>query len=61
MAIVENWIPPSRENWELIVYLFQFFPLVLSSDCPSSTLADMASDHCLPVDSAMVCRGQDVN
>ncbi|CAL3967416.1 hypothetical protein PZA11_003724 [Diplocarpon coronariae] len=28
MAIVENWMPPSRENWELVVYLFQFFPLV---------------------------------
>jgi len=28
MAIVENWMPPSRENWELVVYLFQFFPIV---------------------------------
>lgn len=28
MAIVENWMPPSRENWELVVYCFQFFPLV---------------------------------
>ncbi len=28
MALVENWLPPSRENWELVVWLFQFFPLV---------------------------------
>ncbi|CZR59579.1 probable steroid 5 alpha-reductase [Phialocephala subalpina] len=28
MALVENWLPPSRENWELVVWLFQFFPLI---------------------------------
>ncbi|KAH8685597.1 steroid 5 alpha-reductase [Tricladium varicosporioides] len=28
MALVENWMPPSKENWELVVYIFQFFPLV---------------------------------
>ena len=28
MALIENWMPPSRENWDLIVYLFQFFPIV---------------------------------
>ncbi|PQE07515.1 steroid 5 alpha-reductase protein [Rutstroemia sp. NJR-2017a BBW] len=28
MALVENWMPPSRENWETIVWFFQFFPLV---------------------------------
>jgi 3-oxo-5-alpha-steroid 4-dehydrogenase 1 len=28
MALVENWMPPSHENWELITYAFQFFPLV---------------------------------
>jgi 3-oxo-5-alpha-steroid 4-dehydrogenase 1 len=27
MAIVENWLPPSRENWEFITTCFQFFPL----------------------------------
>jgi hypothetical protein len=30
MAIVQNWLPPSRENWELITWLWQFFPLVSS-------------------------------
>lgn len=28
MVLVENWMPPSRENWELIVWGFQWFPLV---------------------------------
>lgn len=28
MAVIENWLPPSRENWELVSYLWQFFPLV---------------------------------
>lgn len=28
MAIMEGWLPPSRENWELMSYIFQLFPLV---------------------------------
>ena len=28
MAIVQNWLPPSRENWELVCTVFQYFPLV---------------------------------
>jgi len=28
MAILPGWLPPSRENWELIAYAWQFFPLV---------------------------------
>jgi hypothetical protein len=28
MAVVENWLPPSRENWEWLCYVWQFFPLV---------------------------------
>lgn len=27
MAIIQNWMPPSRENWELISYAWQFFPV----------------------------------
>jgi hypothetical protein len=29
MAIIEGWLPPTREHWELISYTFQFFPLVI--------------------------------
>ncbi|KAG9385217.1 3-oxo-5-alpha-steroid 4-dehydrogenase [Pyrenophora tritici-repentis] len=28
MAIVQNWLPPSRENWELVYTVFQYFPLI---------------------------------
>lgn len=30
MVLVEHWMPPSRENWELILWGFQWFPLVCS-------------------------------
>ncbi|KAL8848117.1 MAG: hypothetical protein Q9221_006837 [Calogaya cf. arnoldii] len=30
MAVVQSWLPPSREHWELINYLWQFFPLFTS-------------------------------
>ena len=35
MAIVDSWLPPSREHWELITTLWQFFPLVC---CASAML-----------------------
>ncbi|KAK4958601.1 hypothetical protein LTR66_013167 [Elasticomyces elasticus] len=28
MALIQNWLPPSRENWELIAFWWQFFPLL---------------------------------
>ncbi|KAB8621887.1 hypothetical protein FH972_025998 [Carpinus fangiana] len=28
MAIIQDWLPPTRENWEWIVWLWQFFPLL---------------------------------
>lgn len=28
MELIPDILPPSRENWELIVYYWQFFPLV---------------------------------
>ncbi|KAL0263362.1 hypothetical protein SLS55_002342 [Diplodia seriata] len=27
MAIIQNWLPPTRENWELIQSVWQLFPL----------------------------------
>ncbi|KAL9097211.1 MAG: hypothetical protein Q9165_000638 [Trypethelium subeluteriae] len=27
MVLVQGWLPPSRENWELLTFLWQFFPL----------------------------------
>lgn len=28
MALIEGWLPPTREHWELIEYIWRFFPLV---------------------------------
>ncbi|EKG21483.1 SWR1-complex protein 4 [Macrophomina phaseolina MS6] len=28
MAIIQNWLPPSRENWELINSIWQLFPVL---------------------------------
>jgi 3-oxo-5-alpha-steroid 4-dehydrogenase 1 len=25
---MDSWLPPSRENWELLTWAFQWFPLV---------------------------------
>ena len=31
MAIIENWLPASRENYELILSLWAWFPVVSST------------------------------
>ncbi len=28
MAIINSWLPPSREHWEMLNWAWQFFPLV---------------------------------
>lgn len=28
MAIIESWMPPSREHWDLILWLWQLYPIV---------------------------------
>ena len=28
MSIIPTWCPPSREHWELVTFLWQFFPIV---------------------------------
>ena len=33
MAIIPTWCPPSREHWELLTFLWQFFPLVRYAIC----------------------------
>lgn len=59
--MAENWIPPTRENWELVVYCFQFFPLVKCSYSPgTSSPLTKTTGHDIPMGSAMVWSGQDV-
>jgi 3-oxo-5-alpha-steroid 4-dehydrogenase 1 len=44
MAIVENWLPPSRENWELVCRIWQFFPIVSTRPTGCAALChDIAS------------------
>ncbi len=28
MPMIPTWCPPSREHWELVTFLWQFFPIV---------------------------------
>lgn len=28
MAIIESWMPPSREHWDLLLWLWQLYPIV---------------------------------
>ncbi|GAB7361534.1 hypothetical protein MBLNU230_g1588t2 [Neophaeotheca triangularis] len=28
MAIIQNWLPPNRENWDFLCWAWQFFPLL---------------------------------
>ena len=45
MAIIESWVPPSREHWELITFLWQFFPLVYATVDMKSKRAHSDPDH----------------
>ena len=29
MAVIEGWVPPTRENYDFILHLWTFYPLVL--------------------------------
>jgi hypothetical protein len=31
MVLIEDWLPPTRGNWEVVVSLFSFFPVVRRS------------------------------
>lgn len=66
MAVVENWLPPSRENWEWLCYVWQFFPLVrLSCACDKHPIQDFAksfiTDHSCAMAHRLVPSRQDVN
>jgi hypothetical protein len=71
MAIVEKWLPPSRENWELICYIWQFFPIVsIRPTCEAlcrntasfvSAVPNMRKDYCGSMGSGLVPTGQDVD
>lgn len=39
MAIVQDWLPPTRENYETLVFIWQFlYPIVSPPPPPSVSL-----------------------
>lgn len=61
MAVVENWLPPSRENWEWICYVWQFFPVVSTLDAHSSTTLIMFTGYGDTMVNRLVPSRQDFN
>ena len=43
MAIIDSWLPPSREHWELVNYSWQFFPVVCRDPHRSSSVYPVCS------------------
>lgn len=35
MPLIQDWLPPSRANWSLMVELFAWFPTVSTRACKS--------------------------
>lgn len=30
MALIQNWYPPTKENYDLLLFIWYFFPVVCS-------------------------------
>ena len=60
MGLTEKLMPPSRENWELVVFLFQFFPVASRASCATMQTKLIDAGNHLPMGSTMVRRRQDV-
>jgi len=43
MAIIDTWCPPSHAHWERVVFLWQFFPIVVQ-ESRHKTLRRFAND-----------------
>ena len=63
MSIIPTWCPPSREHWELVTFLWQFFPIVryaIRSVSMSFTNKSYAV-HPVPMARQILSHGQDLN
>ncbi len=47
MAIIQDWMPPTRENYELILFLWQFFPVVSPAPQPDPVPLPSQPRHAL--------------
>lgn len=48
MAIIQDWFPPTRENYETIVFYWQLWPVVSFCADPSRSLARPPSSSSQP-------------
>jgi hypothetical protein len=47
MAIVQDWLPPSRENWELVCTIWKYFPVVRLRRIPAyASILDLQQHLC---------------
>lgn len=65
MAVVENWYPPSKENYDFMLFIWYFFPLVCWPPKPAQALPHVApltgtTEQRRTMDHAVVRHGQDV-
>lgn len=63
MPIIPTWCPPSREHWELVTFLWQFFPIVRYAIYSGRTYITNRS-HAAHLDSMVrqiLSHGQDLN
>lgn len=68
MALIENWYPPSKEKYDLLLFLWFFFPVVCfhSTPLPLTNLEEdilwltHKSEQRDSVSYAVVWHGQDV-
>jgi hypothetical protein len=63
MALLETWCPPSREHWEFLVFLWQFFPIVRlhPQKLTNHSLNFGITVHTLPMAILLVSYGQDLH
>ena len=47
MTLSEGWLPPSRENWELLCKVWQFYPLVRLAQYTASSPLQMIETEAL--------------
>ena len=63
IIIIPTWCPPSREHWELVTFLWQFFPIVryaIRKDRMSFTNPSYAV-HLVPMARQVLSHGQDLD
>lgn len=63
MPIIPTWCPPSREHWELVTFLWQFFPVVRYTIRSNQTISTNTSHvvYIAPMADQVLSYGQDLH